>query len=106
MLPRGGDAGNPGSTELAARALGKRLDMSDDAIHDALQQGRSADFERSSLYRRVFTLADRAAGQPLPRAALPRIQLHGPKIERRLTTEWYAHHVDQRFHHCLTQVPS
>ena len=101
LLPHNVDAGGPGSTESAARALGKRLNMSDDAIHAALEQGRSAEFERTHLYQQVFALAERAAGHPLPRASLPRIQLHGPKIERRLTTEWYAHRVDQRFNRCL-----
>lgn len=103
LLPHNVDAGGPGSTESAARALGKRLNMSDDAIHAALEQGRSADFERTHLYQQVFALAERAEGRPPPRAALPRIRLHGPKIERRLTTEWYAHRVDQRFNRCLNQ---
>jgi hypothetical protein len=101
LLPHGGDVKGAGSTELAVRALGKRLNMGDEAIHDALEQSKSAEFERTQLYRGLFTLADRAAGQPLPRAAIPRIQLHGPKIARSLTTEWYAHRVDQRFKRCL-----
>jgi hypothetical protein len=103
LLPHSVDADSPGSTELAARALSQRLNLSDDAIHTALEQGRSAEFERSPLYRQVFALAERTAGQPVPRAALPRIQLHGPKIARRLTTEWYARRVDQRFNQCLNR---
>jgi hypothetical protein len=103
LLPHGGDVKGPGSTELAVRALGKRLNMGDEAIHDALEQSKSAEFERTQLYRGIFTLADRAAGQPLPREALPRIQLHGPKIARSLTTDWYAHRVDQRFKRCVDQ---
>ncbi len=97
LLPRGGDASAPGSTEVALRALGKRLNLGDSAIHNALEQGRSADFEQTQLYRGVFALAERAEGHPLPRASIPRIQLHGPKIARSLTTEWYARRVDQRF---------
>jgi hypothetical protein len=69
----------------------------------ALEQSKTAEFERTQLYRGIFTLADQAEGQPLPRASIPRIQLHGPKIARRLTTEWYAHRVDQRFKRCLVQ---
>jgi hypothetical protein len=103
LLPHGGDAKSPGSTELAVRALGKRLNMDDDAIHNALEQGKTADFERTQLYQRIFALAARAKGRALPRASIPSIQLHGPKISRSLTTEWYAHRVDQRFKRCVAQ---
>jgi hypothetical protein len=101
LLPHDGDAAEPGSTELAVRALGKRLGMGDGAIHSALERGKAADFEQTQLYRRVFALADQAERHPLPRALIPHIQLHGPKISRRLTTDWYAHRVDQRFKRCL-----
>lgn len=101
LLPHDGDADDPGSTELAVRALGKRLGMGDGAIHSALERGKAADFEQTQLYRRVFALADQAERHPLPRALIPHIQLHGPKISRRLTTDWYAHRVDQRFKRCL-----
>lgn len=103
LLPHGGDVKSPGSTELAARALGKRLNMDDDAIHNALEQGKTADFERTELYQRTFALAGRAKGRALPRASIPSIQLHGPKISRSLTTEWYARRVDQRFRRCVEQ---
>lgn len=99
LLPH--DGGAPGSTELAARALDTRLNLGTDAIHAALERGRSADFERTALYRAVFDLADKKQGRALPRAVLPRIKLKGPKISRDLTTEWYAHRVDGRFHGCL-----
>ena len=102
LVPHDGDA-KPGSTELAVRALGKRLNLSDDAIHEALEQGRSKDFERSGVYASVFELADRRAGRSLARAAIPRIKLQGPKITRDLSTEWYAHRVEQRFERCLNR---
>jgi hypothetical protein len=102
LLPHDGDA-KTGSTELAVRALGKRLNLSEDAIHEALEQGRSEDFERSGLYASVFELADRRAGRHVARAAIPRIKLQGPKIRRELTTEWYAGRVEQRFERCLSR---
>ncbi|MHB8476132.1 MAG: DUF1615 domain-containing protein [Steroidobacteraceae bacterium] len=101
LLPHDADPRAAGSTELALRALGKRLNMGDGAIHDALEQGKTADFERTPLYQRVFALAAQARGRPSPPALLPRIELHGPKIARRLTTEWYARRVEQRFNRCL-----
>jgi Protein of unknown function (DUF1615) len=90
-----------GSTELAVRALGKRLNLTDETIRRALEQGRSQDFERSSVYASVFELAGRREGRALPRASIPRIKLQGPKITRDLTTEWYARRVEQRFERCL-----
>jgi len=103
LLPHGGDEKNPGSTELAARALSRRLNLDDAAIHGALEQGKTGSFERTSLYSRVFALADQAERRPMPRELLPHIQLHGPKISRNLTTAWYASRVDQRFRRCLMQ---
>ena len=103
LLPHDGEAKGAGGTEPAVRAMGKRLNLGDGAIHDALERANAADFERTSLYSRVFALAEHRAGHSLPRAAIPRIQLHGPKITRNLTTDWYAHRVDQRFKRCLAQ---
>jgi hypothetical protein len=101
LLPHGAQATAVGSTESAVRALGKRLNLGDSAIREALEQGRSIEFEATQLYQRVFAIAAQAQGHAPPYALLPRIELHGPKIARRLTTEWYAHRVDQRFKRCL-----
>jgi hypothetical protein len=89
------------STELALRALAGRLDLSEGEIHRALEEGKTKDFERTQLYQRVFELAERAAKRPLPRAMLPTIKLHGPKISRNLTASWYARRVDGRFDRCM-----
>jgi hypothetical protein len=100
LLPNGGD---PGRTESALRQLGGRLNITDEAIHSALEEGKSADFEKTSVYERVFSLADKAQGHPVPRALIPRIKLQGPKISRNLTTDWYAHRVEGRFQQCLNR---
>ncbi len=47
------------------------------------RKGRAADFDQTELYQRVFALAEQAEGRRLPRALIPRIQLHGPKIVRK-----------------------
>ena len=103
LLPHESDEKGPGSTELAVRALSQRLNLDDAAIRGALEQGKTGSFERTSLYTRVFALADKAQRRPVPRELLPRIQLHGPKISRNLTTQWYARRVDQRFTLCLRE---
>jgi hypothetical protein len=102
LLPHEGDAGAPGNTELAVRALASQLQLSNGAIHSALAEGRTRDFETTTLYKRVFAIAEKKNGRSLPRAVVPHIQLAGPKITRNLTTDWYAHRVDARFKSCLS----
>ena len=94
-------SGEPGNTESAVRGLAARLDLKREEIHSALEQGRVETFEGTALYRRIFALADQAAGHDLPRAVIPRIELVGPKISRKLTTSWYAHRVEDRYNRCL-----
>jgi hypothetical protein len=91
----------PGETERALRTLRTRLDMSDDAIRRDLRAGERLDFEKTTLYRRVYAIADKAAGSALPRAMLPRITLQSPKITRKLTTAWFAERVDTRWKQCM-----
>ena len=99
LLPHDGT----GQTELAVLALAPRLDLDEAAAHDALERGKTAEFEKSPLYERVFALAERSAKHPLPRAQVPTIQLRGPKLTRRLTTAWYANRVNERFERCLNR---
>ncbi|MET0950469.1 MAG: DUF1615 domain-containing protein [Pseudomonas sp.] len=98
------DSTSPGSTELAIRALSKRLDMNNSAIFSQLKQGDTLEFEDTQLYERVFALADTAAGKSLPRAILPGITLQSPKITRNLTTAWFAQRVDDRRERCMQKV--
>ena len=101
LLPVKDVTAGPGETELALRALASRLNVDEREIHEALEEGRTRDLERSQVYERVFALAERVARHPLPRAIVPVIRLQGPKISRTLTTSWYAHRVDGRFERCL-----
>ena len=100
LLPRDTTASDAGSTEMALRAVAARLHLSEREIHGALEEERAKEFERTQLYRSVFDLADRTRRTPLPRAVVPRIDLHGPKISRKLTTAWYADRVNGRFERC------
>ncbi len=96
----------PGNTELAVRTLGRRLDLSDADIRHDLELGSNQRFGETRLYSRVFTLADKLAGKSLARAVVPQIDLHGPKITRKLTTEWFASRVDGRYRTCLARYPN
>jgi len=94
----------PGSTELAVRTLGKSLGMRNPTIRDQLESGDTLAFEDSRLYKRVFELAEKAEGKPLPRAVLPGIVLKSPKITRQLTTAWFAKRVDERYQRCVSRA--
>lgn len=101
LLAADAHAQGAGSTERLLVAMAARLRLSDARIHESLEEGTAESFGRTTLYRRVFALADRKSGRRLPRAVLPRIRLGGPKIERPLTTAWYARRVNGRFERCL-----
>ena len=93
-----------GSTELAVRALGKQVGLSNNAIRRQLEKGDSLEFNDTDLYQSVFALADRQQGKPLPRAVLPGITLQSPKITRNLTTAWFAKRVDERRARCMNRA--
>jgi len=101
LLRHGRGANEPSNTELAIRKLSARLEMSDAQIRNDLERGEEESFERTKLYSRVFALGDKGRQRPLPRAMLPKIRLESPKITRKLTTEWFARRVDERYKKCL-----
>jgi hypothetical protein len=98
---RGADPNVPSKTELAIRTIGDQIAMSDAQIRSDLEQGRQPGFGRTTLYKKVFALAERRGGHRLAHAQVPQIALAGPKIARRLTTQWYAQRVNGRYQQCL-----
>jgi Protein of unknown function (DUF1615) len=103
LLLHGSAAGDPSKTELATRKLAEKLDMSEAAIRRDLERGDQDDFADTRLYERVFELGDKGRKQPMPRAVVPKIKLASPKITRKLTTEWFARRVDERYERCLAR---
>jgi hypothetical protein len=93
-----------GATETAVRKLGPRLGMDEGRIRRSLEEGDRFEFEQGELYRRVFEIAERRQGRTLPRAVVPRIALESPKFTRKLTTEWFANRVQQRYQRCVNQA--
>lgn len=103
LLVPGASLEQPGETERALRSLAAELGMDAERIRAALQQGDRLDFNDSSLFRRVFDLAEARAGRPLPREMLPGITLESPKISRELTTAWFANRVYSRYRDCMAR---
>lgn len=105
LLPPGTQADRPlGETEKAAIALSPQLGLSQASIRRDLERGDERAFERTRLYVRVFEHADRAARRAEPRAVIPTITLKSPKFKRKLTTEWFARRVDDRYRRCMTKL--
>jgi hypothetical protein len=104
LLPRGHGDRPRGETERAVATLAGRLGLTEAAIRSDLEQGEVEGFEKTRLYERVFAYAEQLDRRVLPRAAVPRIELHSPKFTRRLTTEWFANRVDERHRRCLARI--
>ncbi|MFV0662891.1 DUF1615 family protein [Denitromonas sp.] len=92
------------ATEAALRALASRLHLSARQIRSDLEREKSADFSHTRLYDRLWQLAERQAGQALPREQMPDILLKSPKIQRKLTTAWFAKRVEWRYDRCLARA--
>jgi hypothetical protein len=103
LLRHGRGSNEPSKTELAVRKLADKLEMNEAQIRSDLEAGEREGFERTKLYSRVFALADKGRQRPVPRAMVPTIRLESPKITRKLTTEWFARRVDERYEKCLAR---
>ncbi len=102
----GQPAREPGNTEIATRVLAQRIALSNEDIRRDLDRGKVQNFEQTRLYARVFELADNLTGSPAPRAVVPQIPLHSPKITRKLTSDWFAKRVEGRYRACLQRLPA
>jgi hypothetical protein len=104
LLKPGASMEAPGLTEQALRSISGRLGMDAAAIRSDLLRSEDASFANTYLYRQVFAIADdKGNGKPIPRAAMPQIDLHSPKIAHKLTTAWYAGRVEARWKACLAR---
>ena len=80
-----------------------RIGLDERPIRRDLEREKLHEFEETELYRKIFELADDRG--PAPRALVPDIRLQSVKISRKLTTDWYARRVDDRYRQCL-QTPT
>lgn len=91
----------PSQTMQALLAIAPRLGMDQDTIFRDLLLEKSAAFERSRLYARVYALAP-----DMPRASLPDIAVNSIKFSRQLNTVSYAKRVEARYLRCLKKAGS
>ena len=103
VRPGQGRDAAPGETEAAARSISTSLGLDAATIRRDLELGSQAEFEATTLYARVFALADERSAKPMPRAVVPAIELHSAKFTRRLTTQWFAERVVARHRTCLAR---
>ena len=54
----------------------------------------------TAAYRQIAELHRQRVGYAITEA-MPQIRLQSDKIQRRLTTEWFAGRVDTRYQQCL-----
>ncbi len=97
----GQPSNEPSATLNALQGISTRLGLGRAELLRDLRFEKTLQFAQTPLYTRVFALADSAAGGHLPREALPQIDLKSPKIQRKLTTGWFAERVDGRHRICL-----
>ena len=91
----------PSNTRLALASINQRLNMNDAEIQRDLLLEKHSTFSQTLLYKRLYALADQKGKQP--RVAMPEIDLKSPKIQRKLTTAWFANRVNMRFRNCLSR---
>lgn len=97
--------------ESALLGISHRLDMRRSDIRRDLLLEKSAEFGSSPLYKKLFQLANADSnsnanansGAPLFHQMMPTIDLKSPKITRKLTTDWFAHRVKDRYRQCLAR---
>ncbi|MDD4962590.1 MAG: DUF1615 domain-containing protein [Gallionella sp.] len=97
----GNPSDEPSSTLKILLSMSTTLKMSDADIQRDVLLEKATNFHETTLYTRVFGLAEKT-GQ-MPRATLPEIDIKSPKFKRKLTTQWFATRVDTRFRTCLQQ---
>jgi len=103
VIRPGASMDKPGATEAALRGMGPSLGLDAVAIRRDLQASDRLGFEDTTLYRRVYAMAEARTKGPLSRARVPDITLHSPKITRKLSTAWFAERVNARFNRCMGQ---
>lgn len=101
LLSYSGGEAKPSQTQAALLAIASNANLTPSAISDDLKKEKNFNFYQTPTYTNVFSLAERLQMKPLVRASIPQIDLRGPKIQRKLTTAWFADRVNVRMLGCI-----
>ena len=96
----GAVSAEPSQTQKAVLSLANRLKLTEEEVVRDLKKEKTAGFDKTQLFLRVFALANQS-GARMPQAQLPDIKLNSPKITHGLTTSRFAKRVDERYQGCL-----
>lgn len=92
----------PSQAWRALLALQAELGVNAAQIERDLRLEKRFEFETSPTYRRLYQLAEKRGLKPA-REQLPDIDLNSPKIQRKLTTAWFADRCEARYRTCLAR---
>jgi len=65
---------------------------------------KSREFERTETWAAVKAAYERKQSRPPPYARMPAVELKSPKLQRPLSTAWFAGAVDRRYQACLARA--
>lgn len=73
-------------------------------VRQDLREEKDFGFTETPTYSRVVGLYRSTYGEEPPYARIPEIRLESVKLDRPLTTAWFAKRVDGRYRRCLSRV--
>ncbi len=93
-------------SERAINRIDKKLGLGlgAKAIRQDLNREKEFEFTETATYLHMVRIYRSNYGSDPPFARVPQIQLESVKLDRPLTTEWFARRVDRRYRRCLGRI--
>lgn len=93
-------------TELAVIRIDNQLDLGlgERRIRKDLSREKAFDFTSTTAYERIYGSYTARYGRVPPFARVPQIDLESVKLDRPLTTEWFARRVEARYRRCMKRT--
>jgi Protein of unknown function (DUF1615) len=89
-------------TKKVLKSINRTLTLSVETIGSDLALEKRTEFENTETWQKVYGTFTKKFGSPTL-AMLPNINLNSPKINRKLTTAWFAETVEKRYNNCLSR---